>query len=223
MNCIVGLDLGQQNDFTAISVLDVIPSKYTRQVPDIDSEIGVPLTRTMIVEAPPLSFHVTHLERLPIGTSYVRVVERVRQVMASLPGGTELVVDNTGVGRPVTDMILQQGLNPVCITITGGETVTRDGRNFHVPKRDIVSVLAVAFQNKQLKIAKSLPEAQTLVSELLNFKVKINLKTAHDSYAAWREGTHDDLILSVGLAAWAAHYIYTYQESAIALEDNYQI
>jgi len=38
MNCIVGLDLGQQNDFTAISVLDVIPSKYTRQVPDIDSE-----------------------------------------------------------------------------------------------------------------------------------------------------------------------------------------
>jgi hypothetical protein len=44
-----------------------------------------------------------------------------------------------------------------------------------------------------------------LANELLNFKVKINLKTAHDSYKAWREGIHDDLSLSaVALACWAA-------------------
>ena len=33
-----------------------------------------------------------------------------------------------------------------------------------------------------------MPEASTLVEEPLNFRVKINLKTTHDSYEAWHEG-----------------------------------
>jgi hypothetical protein len=36
----------------------------------------------------------------------------------------------------------------------------------------------------------------------LNFKVKIDPRSAHDSYSAWREEDHDDLVLSVALAAW---------------------
>jgi hypothetical protein len=43
-----------------------------------------------------------------------------------------------------------------------------------------------------------------LVREIQNFQVKINLETAHDSYGAWREGTHDDLVLAVALALWVA-------------------
>jgi hypothetical protein len=55
----------------------------------------------------------------------------------------------------------------------------------------------------QLKIADALPLKDTLVKELLNFRVKINISTAHDSYEAWREGDHDDLVLCVALACWA--------------------
>jgi hypothetical protein len=58
------------------------------------------------------------------------------------------------------------------------------------------------FQTSRLKIAAELPEAKTLINELLNFKVKINVKTAHDSYEAWREGVHDDLVLAVALSVW---------------------
>ena len=57
-------------------------------------------------------------------------------------------------------------------------------------------------QTKRLKIAQSLPMADTLVQELLNFKEKIDPKTAHDSYAAWREGIHDDLVLATAVACW---------------------
>jgi hypothetical protein len=39
--------------------------------------------------------------------------------------------------------------------------------------------------------------------ELLNFRVKISL-SGHDTYEAWREQEHDDLVLAVGLAAWLA-------------------
>jgi hypothetical protein len=33
--------------------------------------------------------------------------------------------------------------------------------------------------------------------------VKINISTAHDSYEAWWEGDHDELVLSVALPCWA--------------------
>jgi hypothetical protein len=46
--------------------------------------------------------------------------------------------------------------------------------------------------------------ASVLQAELLNFKVKIDPQTAHDSYSSWRESDHDDLVLSVALAAWFA-------------------
>jgi hypothetical protein len=41
-----------------------------------------------------------------------------------------------------------------------------------------------------------------LVKELENFKVKVSTRTAHDSYEAWRESDHDDLVLALALACW---------------------
>ena len=50
-----------------------------------------------------------------------------------------------------------------------------------MPKRDLVSAVQVLLQSERLKIARALPEAQTLTSELLAFKVSVSLK-GHDSY-----------------------------------------
>lgn len=207
----VGLDLGQAADYTAISAIEVHPTPYPVQHEDRDPETRRLRTFETVVESIPLTHHVRHLERLPIGTPYPEQVARVKEIMARLPPGTDLIVDNTGVGRAVTDMLFLEGLMPVCITITGGDTVNRDGPYFRVPKRDIVGELAVSLQNKRLKIAAALPDAETLINELLAFKVKVNLKTAHDSYEAWREGDHDDLVLSVGMAVWAATWYYSQQ------------
>jgi hypothetical protein len=46
--------------------------------------------------------------------------------------------------------------------------------------------------------------ADVLINELQNFQVKVNLATGHDSYEAWREEAHDDLVLAVSLACWYA-------------------
>jgi hypothetical protein len=50
--------------------------------------------------------------------------------------------------------------------------------------------------------AVALLEAPVLMKKLLNFKVKIDPKTAHDSYSVWRENPHDDLVFAVALAYW---------------------
>lgn len=175
MSFYVGLDLGQASDYTALSVIEAKDEQY----------------------------QVRHLQRFRIGTPYPTIVSDVGKMLATLQD-TYLVVDGTGVGRPVVDLFRVAELNPVAITITGGNDVIQVDGGWHVPKRDLVGALAVAFQTSNLKIAGALPEAKTLVDELLNFKVKINLKTAHDSYEAWREGIHDDLVLSVAMALWYA-------------------
>lgn len=182
-NYLLGLDLGQAQDYTALAVVE---RKIYRYDPKPDE------------------YHIRHLERLKLGTSYPAIVERVQSLLKTeqLYNRTALVVDKTGVGAPVVDMFKKAGLRPEAITITGGNTVTTDGGDYHVPKRDLVTTLQVLFQAKRLKVAGGLPEAKRLLDELLNFKVKINIRTAHDSYEAWREGTHDDLVLAVALACW---------------------
>lgn len=156
-------------------------------------------------EKPPL--HLRHLYRFPLGTPYPRIVREVAALIADptiRAYGYALVVDATGVGRPVLDLFREAHLAPIGVTITGGNTAIRDKRSgeWSVPKRDLVSAVQSALQTERLQIAASLPEAATLTRELSGFRVTINLRTAHDSYGAWREGIHDDLVLSVALATW---------------------
>jgi CxxC motif-containing protein len=112
------------------------------------------------------------------------------------------VVDRTGVGGAVVDLLTEAHLSPIAVTITGGDKVHRDSKTrYSVPKRELVGCLQVLLQTGRLKIASALPESEILVKELLNFQVKITA-SAHDTYGAWREGAHDDLVLAVALACW---------------------
>ena len=215
---IVGVDLGQQRDPTAICVVErgYVPAKLGKLYNASYWAKGRELYGAR--EPVKLEYHVRHLERPSLGTSYVDVVERIIALLKSL-GDEELVlaVDTTGVGRPVADMLKRRleewleassaqstYLRTAWITITGGDSVTKaEGGGVRVPKRDLASAPLVLMQNKQLKIAEGLALADTLKRELLNFKVKINIATGHDSYEAWREGDHDDLVLSVAMACWA--------------------
>jgi hypothetical protein len=210
---IVGVDLGQQRDPTAITIIErgYVSAGKLYNVPYWYNGREIYAAR----EPVKLEYHVRHLERPALGTSYVDVVERIIMLLKSL-GDDELVltVDMTGVGRPVADMLKRRleewleadrsiHLNTAWITITGGDSVTKaEGGGIRVPKRDLASAPLVLMQNKQLKIAEGLQLADTLKRELLNFKVKINIATGHDSYEAWREGDHDDLVLAVAMACW---------------------
>ncbi|MRR31318.1 hypothetical protein EG834_13580 [bacterium] len=175
----VGLDLGQASDYTALSVLERIK-------PEGEAH-----------------YHIRHLERVR-GVPYPAIVDKVAAMLhnPSLEGKAVLVADATGVGVAVIDLFRQAGLKPVAVSIHGGDRTTHEGDSWRTPKRDLVGVLQVLFQSGRLKISSRLPLAGILQQELLNFKVKIDPQTAHDSYSAWREQDHDDLVLSVALAAW---------------------
>jgi hypothetical protein len=214
----LAVDLGQAQDFTALTVLErkqVDTGKVEIEHGPVSyssrSGFHVQATETPIYEN---LYAARHLERLPTGTPYPAQVKRIKELHDRLKADTRkaphLVVDQTGVGRPVVDMLRAVGLKPISVTITGGDAVSRDGKDYKVPKRDLVSIVQVLLQAERLKIASSLREASTLTAELLAFKVSISLK-GHDSYGndagPWRENPHDDLVLAVALAAWyGEHY-----------------
>jgi hypothetical protein len=185
---IVGVDLGKTQDYTAISIVE-------RQ------EVPVPTPKPHTER----HYHLRYLHRPPLGTPYPAIVDQVIGLLDAPPldRGVALVVDKTGVGGAVVDMFTAAGVKPRAITITSGnEANTEDPYNLKVPKKELASTLVALYQGRRLKTAKDLPLAQTLLTELVNFKVKIHLNTGHDSYEAWRENIHDDLVLSVALACW---------------------
>ena len=53
------------------------------------------------------------------------------------------MVDATGVGSPVVDLLRQAGLKPVVVSISGGDRVTFGNGVLHVPKRDLAGTLQV--------------------------------------------------------------------------------
>jgi hypothetical protein len=58
-------------------------------------------------------------------------------------------------------------------------------------------------------------EVDTLQTELGHFELKIS-QAGHDSYGAWREGTHDDLVLALAVALWYAQLILP-QDSGVTV------
>ncbi|HWQ65364.1 MAG TPA: hypothetical protein VN372_00680 [Methanospirillum sp.] len=118
-----------------------------------------------------------------------------------------LTVDNTGVGRPVLDLIREIGISPIGITITGGTEIRQDGDSLYVPKVEMITCLTVEFQTGKLKIIGTLPDSETIMKELAGFKRKQNIRTGHESFESWRDGIHDDLVLSVALPVWFCSWL----------------
>ena len=178
MAFLLGLDLGQSIDYSVLVIVD-----YQGTVSPW--------------------YAVRYLQRWPLQTPYPAIVQDVAALLAdpSLRGQSTLSTYKTGCGSPVIDMLVQAKLAPIAVSIHGGDKVNVDRGSFRVPKRDLVSCIAVLLQQRRLQFAQ-MPMTTTLVQELLTFKVKIDPSTAHDSYAAWREQDHDDLVLALALACW---------------------
>jgi len=182
----VGWDVGQSQDYSAISVLKKTPTG---------------------------GYLVAYLARLALGMSYPDQLAQVKSLMHRKPldkAVVTLCVDATGVGKPVVDMAAKEGLSPVSVTIHGGDVASWDDKRSEVkvPKKDLVSTLVVLAQCGSLKIANGLQHGDLLTKELAGYQVKINPNTANISFGNGREAEHDDLVLSVATALYCGEYRY---------------
>ena len=165
----IGVDLGQRQDFTAVAVVE-------------KAAMGPMLVR--------------HLERMALGMPYTKVVARVCEITRhpKLAGESRLVVDATGVGAPVVELLRAAGLagRLTAVTITGGERSHGRSEEWHVPRKELLAGVEVLLDSRELRISGRLAETERLVRELTSLRLR------------GESGEHDDLAIALGLACWRA-------------------
>jgi hypothetical protein len=193
------LDLGQAQDFTAWVVTERTSKLLTDNPRTWEHETAV-----------------RHIERFPPGTAYSEIFAAVRERYCLPPlHETMLVVDQTGVGKPVINLL--QRTEIPCrrkrVTITAGTQDGSDGAGgWLVPNLDLIGLLQVALQNRVLKIPSGLEYGRELVEELQHFKMKPPLASDAMAEVSWRERPHDDLVLALALACWQAERDWIHDE-----------
>jgi hypothetical protein len=183
---IAGLDLGQLQDHTALVLM------HKRAGPKGSI------------------YQVTWMHRFPLGTAYPTICNTVsawltRPTWLRAP----VVVDQTGVGVAVVDMLRGSPIagRVVPITITAGQAITVGAKenlvleHYRVAKIQLVGVLQALLGTGRLQIAAACPHAVDLTKELKHFKAKVTA-SGNESFEAWRERDHDDLVLGLALACW---------------------
>jgi hypothetical protein len=175
----LGLDLGQKNDPTAIVIIERLdPVRLLR---------------------------LRHAERVSLGTPYPRVVTRVQEILQypGLVNNCALVVDATGVGAPVVDMLrgARLGCDLTAVMITGGDRQAQSGSTYNVPKRDLVASVQVLLERGELKIPRRLRQLSALLRELHDFR-SIPGPNGSMRLGADGCGEHDDLVIALALACW---------------------
>jgi hypothetical protein len=197
---VVGIDIGQQRDPTAIAVAEYL-KRPREDRPERDEWY----------------FPIRHLERLPLGTDYPVVAARVVEVVANIQERARrheestprinVVVDATGVGRPVVDIVrvpLKDLHVPLTdATFTYGENlvgeVGRYGQSMSIGKAYLVSRLQALFQTGRVQLPANHPEAAALTKELLDYEIRVDPEGS-DKYGAFKTGAHDDLVTALGLS-----------------------
>jgi len=198
-----GLDLGQARDYTATAVIE-------------RAELRGAFDHAQWAHRKEVELRLRYLRRTPLGTPYPRVVAQTTDLTRhpTFGGRVDLAVDATGVGRPVVDLLQASPRKGRmrAVMVTGGEQQHETNGYFHVPKRDLISGLALLFQTGGLKIAQDLEEGETLVEELLAMERR-STTSGREQYGAWRQGAHDDLVFAVALACWGVQEAHCRSES----------
>ena len=196
---ILGLDLGQATDPSALAILRESP------VLGADGRIARDHRGEFL-----FSYDCVYLERFPLGTEYPAVIGRVEELVRSPKlQRSRLVIDATGAGRPVVDLFFNSRMPAEItpLTITAGSEVREDrwnrtgNRAYWVPKIELVSTVQALLQTRRLRVVPRLALADVLKRELLDFKIKVTA-SANETFSTGREHAHDDLVLAVAMAAW---------------------
>lgn len=140
-------------------------------------------------------------KRWALGTGYIQVIRELKAILErDCWLNPVVVVDATGVGQPVIEVMRQEGLRCriVPVTISGGNSQRIDASGcWWVAKSVLVSNAQIMLQSGELLVA---AKEKALFQELSNY-VASSTGSGNEVYSA-PPGEHDDLVIGLCLAAW---------------------
>lgn len=189
----IGADLGQANDFSSVVVIK------DQQLPESDgSQILLGQRERTVVYADKFR-----------GVSYVDVVDHLIKLRNAPPfgGKSELVIDGTSLGRVVSDMLHEQGVDHSAVQMTGGSEWRRSGRYVNASKTLMIENLAVLFASGDLKFAHNLPLRHEIEEDLASFTTQTTAAGNQIITQSRNASGHGDLGIGLIVAGFASQYL----------------
>ena len=221
MNICLGLDLGQQRDYSAL----VVSERVHRIIPRIPRESSF-LHHDDGPEVEDV-YMVRHTQRWRLGTPYTAVIDDVAELMRRPDLDSSLLVfDRTDVGGAVADLVDKvwregrmwrgerpygsAGCTPRGITFTAGFAAhgAAEGYLFDetAHKGDVIRRMTMLLSGARLTLPPGLPNGPQLEKELRAYTIKQHKKTGNEYTEAKRESDHDDMVIALALSVWIKNF-----------------
>jgi len=194
---VAGLDVAQQNDFSALVVLELIyaPNNHKK----LEEVRLVALERWQ-------KLYPDTLEEL--GVIFSEETLKRRTILATDATGPGLhLYEDMMRDEALISCVGKERITPV--VITPGQNEGRDGKFRMVPKHLLITRLQSAIRRRQIRVPRKLPLYNILESELEGYEMKLSEGSKRVTFFNNpRDGgpEHDDTILALALAWWRANY-----------------
>lgn len=189
----VGADLGQANDYSAVCVV---------------KDQALPVSNGNEIIIGPRERTVVYADKFK-GVSYVDVVDHLIKLRNAPPfgGKSELVIDGTSIGRVVSDMLWDQGVDHNAVQMTGGQEWRRSGRYVNASKTLMIENLAVLFASGDLKFAHDLLLRKEIEEDLASFTTQTTAAGNQIITQSRNTSGHGDLGIGLIVAGFASQYL----------------
>jgi len=191
----VAADFGRDRDHSAFATLA------------LRREDAGPFDHAKLVQPTRPILELGGLHRIPLGTEYLEVVKRLRQIITrrqtaagwgAPPVRVYVVVDAAGPGQVAIELIRAQKLNiwftPVIMTAAGECGYSASGK-LTVPRRELITNLRYLLEVEMLRVHPKLSHKAAFEAEIAAVRFD------------GRQSAHDDLVIATGLAAFQARRI----------------
>lgn len=194
---VVGVDLGTQQDNTAVTIIH-------EQIRPLDT--WGPDQRQLL--SPP-ERAIVAAYRLRLGLDYSKIADHIVRLRenAALLGDATFAIDLTGLGRPVASLLRERGFSDfVGVVITSGDNAREVSfHEWRVAKSYLVGGLSAALSNGKLLAAEGLPDAVELRRQMEDYQVEVTASGHVTANAA--PGAHDDMVIATALSWFACEHV----------------
>ena len=164
------------------------------------------------------SYTILRLTRLPLGIIYTDVedylIERLRILTYGGDYSVKILINATGIGSPIINLLRKKVNNLTEVYLTGGYKTEEKEDVLMLPKEVMISHLKVLLQINKIRLDFEKPEPHmlphekeqfalfnVLKREVLNYETKVQVDTL-----LWnpetKTGEHDDHVIALGLGCW---------------------
>ena len=138
------------------------------------------------------------------GLPYDQIVDWVVKTIKNPAFGQqkppEFILDATGVGVAVRDMIRAKGIRMKAITITAGEAFSRQGNFIHIGKARLIGKFLGAFDGGKVQVNPNMPIWPAVEREMLAFRAEMSTQGRVKLEA--EQGENDDMLFALAMAVW---------------------